>query len=215
MDKSIKWLRYSGLPEDLGCEGWAVLMELAERDLEQHPTVPGDIKVGLLDLSRGVGLSTVRLKTILGKLQCGKMIGYFIPDNDVEDCIIRIADPMPTPIRAAEVRRRIGGGETWRYAGETVQRDVSAADDLIIEIARMEIEVTGKIINGLMMDQIRDIVSQHDLERIKRELRGADKWEGGFRIWKLVKQLTIDNGKLTIKNQRPQAKRGNKRRNWG
>jgi len=190
-------------------------MELVERDMEQHSTAPGDIKVGLMELSRGVGLSTVRLKSILGKLKSKKVIGVFIPDNDIEPCIIRIADPIPTPIRAAEVRRRIGGGEMWRYAGEAVQRDVSAADELIIEIARMEIEATGGIINGLMMDQIRDIVSRHDLERIRVELRGADKWEGGFRIWKLVKQLTIDNGKLTIKNQRPQAKRGNKRRNWG
>ena len=222
MEKSIKWLRYSGLPEALGCEGWAVLMELVERDLEQHASSPGDIKVGLMALSRVVGLSTVRLKVILGKLHRGKVIGCFIPDNDIEDCIIRIADPVPTPIGAAEVRRRIGGGEPWRYAGETDQRDVSAADELIIEIARREIEATGGIINGLMMDQIRDIVSRHDLERIKRELSGSDKWEGEFRIWKLIKNLMAckfpDSGNLKsvskMGHKRPIGQ-NKKRRNWG
>ncbi len=185
----IKWLRASGLPELLGCEGWAVLTELVERDKEQHLSAPGDINASVMDLSRAVGLSTVRLKSILGKLKSKKMIGVFIPDNDLEDCIIRIADPMPTPVAPADLHRRIGGGERWRYAGEEQRRDVTAEEELVVKIARMEIDATGGIVNGMVVDQIREIVRVHGVEKVETALAGAGKWEGGFRIWKLARNI--------------------------
>lgn len=191
----IKWLKYSGLPEALGFNLWAFFWEIVERDCVINPQRPGIVKASLGDLSRDTSLSTVKVRQALAKLVKKKLIRAFMPDNDLEECLIQVEAPLPTPVAWTEVKRRIEMAEC-RYSKEYLTQshrgtENGEGDERFQWLVDRYVEVRVTDIRQFDIEILRQIAGIYSMEEIKNGVSVMMGWGTGFKVGSLMTGLQM------------------------
>src|SRR5438046_4206344 len=88
------WLELSGLPQQCGSTGWLVLRTIIDLDCSAN-SIPGTIDVATSEIAIRAGLEAEATRKALKQLQKKKLIRAFIADDNDENSLIQVANPIP------------------------------------------------------------------------------------------------------------------------
>jgi hypothetical protein len=178
-------LKFSGLPEALGFNLWAFFWEIVERDCAINAQKPGIVKASLLDLSRDTGMAAGKVKQALAKLVKKGLIRAFVPDNDVEECLIQVETPLKTPVAWTAVKQRIEVAQC-RYA-EILRITNSElrngeGDERFLWLVDRYVEARVTDIRQFDLEILRQIAGIYSMEELKAGVKEMMNWGRGFKV---------------------------------
>jgi DNA-binding Lrp family transcriptional regulator len=224
------------MAEAVGCDAWAVFREIVDRDCQEHPLMPGEIRCGLAELGKATGLAPEKVGKAIKKLVRGKYIRAFVPDNFFEECIIQVSSPLDTPVPAEKIQaaQQIGLATEWRYTralGDHLGRDqkdqrdpkdAKGEADPISQKASPEISeqwlldrimgVSAGAVNAFTLDRIRWMAAKWGIEDIKVAWENVRKWRKPS-LYAMERELTRGKGTEGTKGTKRDIKKS-PRREW-
>lgn len=175
-----EWLEWSGLPAELNkirAGGWVVFKKLVEIDCRANE-FPGDIEVSLMELGERCGLEAEVAGKIIEALRKKKYLRCYLPDTADEAALIEIKLPVATPLKPAEVARRIRDphlrdASAYRYAES--RAELSTDIQKIQLVIDLYLNHLSQKMNAFILEQIEIVARRFEIEPIREMIERAEK----------------------------------------
>ncbi|MFH0793651.1 MAG: hypothetical protein V2A74_06415 [bacterium] len=195
------WLEFSGLPEFLnrkaGKLGWAVFKKIVELDCDRNAE-PGTVEIALNDLAPRLGVKSEEIRRTVEKIRKAKALRLFLPENDEEEALFEVRQPLPCPILPEEVQRQrphpgLGESAPLRYCKPASAALETEKPKVVEEIVDRYFSTIGLKMNSFILDELRVIAGRFSPERLRRAFDRAEKLEIRSLRW-VVRELYKESG---------------------
>ena len=181
MNQSPRWLDYSGLPQNLHQEispcAWFVFKRLMELDILSN-LEPDVFKESIENISQTLGLQAQEIRDTVIQLMEKGWIECYLPETDSELAYFKINIPIPTPISPLQIPIEQGGlqgsSELIRLRYYTLPQ-YDENENKFKQILHLYYDLCGLKLNSLVLDDLKEIERQFDLEKIKFAFEKAKK----------------------------------------
>jgi hypothetical protein len=168
---SCAWIKLSGLPQLLaanhrnGAAAWLVLLEIIDLDCAANST-PGAVEVSIYTLSERTGLDGKAIRKAIQTLWREKLLTRFLPDNDEEPALFKIAVPLPVPTMPP-------AGEPHRYLDTPDAAPAESPLAILQEVTDLYFNAIGLEHNQFYADKLKKIADTYDIRDIRRAFKRA------------------------------------------
>jgi len=198
---SYVWLRFSGLPEQLGPETWTLYETLCALDSylnidgRQYVQMPVDT---LKDIT---GLSQAKIEKALNRLFKKKLLRYSIANHPLQASLFKLTNPLDdgpklrsetiadleqsqaaVPQALVQLVRR-----SARYAYPPFERDLSLPKKMdkdteakLQQICDLYYNHFGQVTTIFVIDRLRNIAQRCTVEQVRSAFENAQKQKLGF-----------------------------------
>lgn len=180
-NQSPRWLDYSGLPQKLNQEissiAWSIFKRLMELDALAN-SEPDVFSEPLDRLSQTLGLQTDEIRVTLLSLKERGYIECYLPETDLEPAFFKIVVPLATPVSPLNIPLEEGGLQS---SAEPVRLRYYAIPQLdgnenkFKQILHFYFDLCGLKLNSLILDDLKELERQFDLDKIKSAFEKAKK----------------------------------------
>ncbi len=205
------WLEYSGLAQLVGEKirggyGWAVFRKIVELDCAANPE-PDTVEITLSELAMRSGAPEGAIQRVVLGLRKLKLVKCFLPEDDEEVALLKVAVPLPVPHGREELKRRWPRlfqetPQRFRYLDEweTMIEDSGADDPALQEIVDLYFNTVGLKMNAFILDELRLVRARFPMERVRRIFRRAQQNDVHSLHW-IVRELIREKRKLESPKQ--------------
>ncbi len=180
-NQTPRWVDYSGLPQKINRENsplaWSVLKRLMELDALVN-SEPDVFSEPLDRLSQTLGLQTEEIRVTLILLKERGYIECYLPETELEPAFFRIIVPLTTPVSPLNIPLEEGGlqgsTEPIRLRYYTIPQ-IEGNENKFKQILHFYFDLCGLKLNSLILDDLKELEQQFDLDKIKSAFEKAKK----------------------------------------
>lgn len=175
------WLLHSGLPQRLktescGSAAWLLLRTIIDLDCRRSTTEPVDTSIA--NLAIVTGLTDAEIQDILPVYRKTAVAKYYVPDDEAENALIQLNDPLPTPQTHRQVIALMipdPAISIHRYCDCPEARDFDPADPVLQEIIDLYLNGISLRINQFIIDRLKNLRHKTDIGAIRWAFKLAAK----------------------------------------
>jgi len=181
LNQTPRWIDYSGLPQKINQEisplAWLILKRLMELDALAN-SEPDVFSEPLHRLSQTLGLQMDEIRVTLLSLKEQGYMECYLPEMELEPAFFRIVVPLPTPVSPLNIPLEEGGlqgsAEPIRLRYYTIPQP-EGNENKFKQILHFYFDVCGLKLNSLILDDLKELERQFDLDKIKSAFEKAKK----------------------------------------
>ncbi len=179
------WLELCGLPLSItqtakNPAAWMIFRKIVELDCEAHPSSPGEVETSVAELADRAGVTPDTLHKMIKPLRKMKLLKCFLPDNDDDTAIFKIACPLPVETSRDDIMAILQQAKgtaplKLRYLDDTDGKETGdeATDKTLREVVDMYLNVVGTRINVFVVDELRLLAGRYPIGAIRKAFAAA------------------------------------------
>jgi hypothetical protein len=181
INNSPRWVDYSGFPQKINQEisnlAWPVFKRLMELDSLAN-VEPDVFSESIERFSQTLGLQAEVIRVTLLALKEQGYIECYIPETDLEPAFFNITVPLRTPVSPRSISIDLGG---LQGASEAVRLRYFAPpllegnENKFKQILHFYFDLCGLKLNSMVLDDLKELERQFDLDKIKAAFEKAKK----------------------------------------
>lgn len=175
------WIIHSGLPRYLaemtgGSAAWLLFKTVVELDCRRAE--PARVDVSVADLAKMTGIDDTEVLRLFHTFRDAKLARLYIPEDEDENALIELLQPIATPIPHSEVLKQFVADPAvniHRYCDCPEAQPLDAHDETLQEIVDLYLSVCGFQINAFILDRLKNLRHSANLDEIRWAFRKAEQ----------------------------------------